>query len=84
MKKVKEVLQQERKQQILDALDNETIQNIYDAIDYLENKDGLDVEEVSYKWKVTSCNGEVFSFQDDNELIEWAREERDKIEALKK
>ena len=68
------------KEKIVEALDKNGISNVQDAIDYLE-KINLEVAEMPEKWRVLSKDS-VFEtrFKDDKELIEWAREERDKIE----
>lgn len=72
----------ETKEKIIEALENNPINTIRQAIGYLENNSNLEVEEIHYKWKVTSLDNDDFKahFSSDEQLIEWAREERDKIE----
>lgn len=77
---------QEIKEKILDSLDNKTpINTIEEAIKFLGEKDNLIVEKQS-KYKVYSkgyTDNFEAEFYFDKELIEWAKEERDKIEEAK-
>lgn len=70
------------KEKIVEALDKNGISNIQDAIDYLSNC-YMDVFENKFKWDVETSNGIILHFKDDEGLIDWAREERDKIEGIK-
>ena len=70
------------KEKIIEALKEEGITSVWKAIKYL-NKIGLRVEENEFKWEVETDNREFFRFRDDEELIDWARKERDKIEVEK-
>jgi len=67
------------KEKIIEALDKNGISNVNEAIKYLKNLD-LDVFKNQFKWNVETKSGAIFHFTDDKELIEWAKEERDKIE----
>ena len=69
------------KEKIIEALDKNGISDVSDAIDYLESLK-MDVFENQFKWDVETENGVTLHFTDDEELIEWAREERDKIEGV--
>ncbi len=69
------------KEKIIEALDEDGISGVGKAIEYLESLD-MEVLENPNKWEVEDNNGNVFRFRDDYELIEWAREERDKIEEI--
>lgn len=77
------------KKDILEALGKDPINSVEEAIKFLEDKDGLETQEVSIKWVVTEplSFGEdwrkaedVFDFSTDEDLIEWTREQRDNIE----
>jgi len=89
MKQDKEVVVKEVKAKILETFEKYPIKNVEQAIKFLEDEDGLETEEVNIKWVVTSplSYGEdwkraegCFEFANDESLIEWAKEERYKIE----
>ncbi len=66
------------KQKIIETLEKNGITSVWKAIHYL-NKIGLSVNENEFKWEVEANDGEFLRFRDDEELIEWTIEERDKI-----
>ena len=69
------------KEKIIEALDKDGISNIQDAIEYLYKK-CMDVFENKFKWDVETRNGVTLHFRNDEELIEWARRERNQIEGV--
>jgi len=58
------------------------IEDIDEAIDFLSNNTRLDIEEITHKWEVTSQDSKNYKaeFYSDKELINFANEEKDKIE----
>ncbi len=66
------------KQKIIETLDKNGITSVWKAVKYL-NEIGLSVNENEFKWEVEANDGEFLRFRDDEELIEWTIEERDKI-----
>lgn len=68
------------KEKIVEALDKEPINTIEEAIEFLTEKDGAErVEEINVKWEVDFGDREAFKFSSDDELIDWAREQRDNM-----
>lgn len=67
------------KEKIIEALDKKGITSVCKAIEYLDSI-GFGTNLNVFKWEVISDNGGVFLFKDDEELIDWTRKERDKIE----
>lgn len=65
-------------EQVIEKLKDNGISNIDDAIKFLYDKEGAEeVEEVKVKWKVHFERDKPFEFRDDEDLIEWCREQRD-------
>lgn len=55
------------------------ITNVDEAIEFLGKKAGINVEEVTHKWRIWD-NDFDSSCKDDKELIEYAKEQQEAIE----
>ena len=69
----------ETKEKIVETLTKNGITSVWKAIQYLEGI-GLSVIENEYKWEVEASDGEFIRFKNDDELMSWAIEHRDKID----
>ncbi len=69
------------KEKIIEALDENGIKDIDDAIEYLHSLK-IDVFENQFKWEAETPNGTILHFTNDEELTEWAKEEKYKIEEI--
>lgn len=70
----------ETKEKVAEALDEQGITDIQEAIEFLAENDGVeDVRKVNVKWEVDFGDREPYKFPDDESLIEFAQQERDKI-----
>jgi len=55
------------------------IKDINEAIKFLQEKAGINVEEIEYKWRIWD-NDFDFNCKDDKELIDYANEQMEAIE----
>ena len=66
------------KEEIIESLREDSISNIDDALKFLEEQEAEEVIAVDWKWEVRFRDDtERFKFDDDVDLIEWCREQRD-------
>ena len=69
----------ETKEKIIKALNDKSISNIDEALNFLNEKEGAeDITEVDWKWEVRFEGDKPFKFSDDMDLIEWCEEQREK------
>lgn len=65
-------------EEVIEHLRKDRIINIEEAQKFIEEKEGGELIEEIYKWKIYfKGENEPFKFKDDEDLIEWCREQRD-------